>query len=89
MSNQNEEKRIGKLTLDDLSKLSLFDQWLRTNLKIYKDVELGTISFDELLIFLNYIEEKASDFNNKLDRKKWRSSIFKLKTHIRKQQEEI
>jgi hypothetical protein len=47
---------MGKLTLEDLSGLSLFDQWLRSNLAIYKDSELGTISFDELLIFLNYID---------------------------------
>lgn len=85
MSNQNKEQKMGKLTLEDLSGLSLFDQWLRSNLAIYKDSEVGTISFDELLIFLNYIEEKASDFNNKLDRKKWKKSVSKLKTHIQHQ----
>ena len=82
MSSQNEEPKTAKITLDDLSGISAFEQWLIKNLNIYKNVDIGTLSFGELLILLGYIDEKCSDFRNKLDRKEWRRAVFKLRRRL-------
>jgi hypothetical protein len=80
MSNQNK----GALYLGDLANLSSFEKWLRNNIRKYAKTEIGGVSFDELLIFLNYIEQQVEN-NNKTNRQEWRSAISKVRRHIESQ----
>lgn len=88
MSNQSKDlnQKMAMITLDDLSGISAFEQWLIKNLNIYKNIQIGSLSFGELLILLDYIDEKSSDFKNKLDRKEWKIAILKLRTRLTRKQ---
>lgn len=75
------QNRYGKLQQKDLSSLANLKAWLKDNISIYKfEKDVGD---QDLLIYIDYIENKVREYQGEIDKRFWLKLIRQLRERMR------